>query len=136
MSSWAASTSWSINAGFGYAAEIGQVDVDRMRELFETNVFGLVEVTRRALPALRASGGGVICNVTSCSVLAPMPLFAAYRASKAAVGAFGESLRVEVAPAGIRVLEVMPGVSTIPAPFHCSRTPSLLPAAHASAHSA
>lgn len=79
------------------------------RAIFETNLFGLVEVTRRAIPALRASGGGVICNVTSCSTLVPMPLFAAYRASKAAVSAFGESLRVEVAPDRIRVIEVMPG---------------------------
>jgi NAD(P)-dependent dehydrogenase (short-subunit alcohol dehydrogenase family) len=79
------------------------------RALFETNLFGLVEVTRRALPKLRASGGGVVCNVTSCSILVPMPLFAAYRASKAAVSALGESLRVEVARFGIRVLEVLPG---------------------------
>jgi NAD(P)-dependent dehydrogenase (short-subunit alcohol dehydrogenase family) len=79
------------------------------REVFETNVFGLVEVTRRAIPRLRAAGGGVICNVTSCSVLAPMPLFATYRASKAAVSALGESLRTELAPFGIRVVEIQPG---------------------------
>jgi NAD(P)-dependent dehydrogenase (short-subunit alcohol dehydrogenase family) len=79
------------------------------RSLFETNVFGLVEVTRRALPALRASGGGVVCNVTSAALLFPMPFYAAYRASKAAVQALGESLRAEVAPFGIRVLEILPG---------------------------
>lgn len=79
------------------------------RELFETNVFGLVDVVRRAIPKLRAAGGGVICNITSCSVLVPMPFFAAYRASKAAVSAIGESLRTELAPFGIRVVEIMPG---------------------------
>jgi NAD(P)-dependent dehydrogenase (short-subunit alcohol dehydrogenase family) len=79
------------------------------RRLFETNVFGLVEVTRRAIPLLRAGGGGVICNVTSSSVLAPVPFLAAYRASKAAVGAIGESLQAEVGRFGIRVVEVMPG---------------------------
>lgn len=79
------------------------------RELFETNVFGLVEVTRRALPALRRAGGGVVCQVTSASLLFPMPLYAAYRASKAAVSALGESLRAELAPFGIRLLEVLPG---------------------------
>lgn len=79
------------------------------RTVFETNLFGLVELTRRAIPQLRAAGGGVVCNLTSCSTLVPMPLFAAYRASKAAVSAFGESLRVEVAADRIRVLEVMPG---------------------------
>lgn len=79
------------------------------REMFETNVFGLVEVTRRAVPLLRASGGGVICNLSSVSVLSPVPFYAAYRASKAAVGALSESLRSEVAGFGIRVIEVMPG---------------------------
>jgi NAD(P)-dependent dehydrogenase (short-subunit alcohol dehydrogenase family) len=79
------------------------------RRVFETNLFGLVEITRRAIPSLRASGGGVICNVTSASNLAPVPFFAAYRASKAAVAALGESLRAELAPFGVRVLEVVPG---------------------------
>jgi NAD(P)-dependent dehydrogenase (short-subunit alcohol dehydrogenase family) len=79
------------------------------REMFETNLFGLVEVTRRALPKLRASGGGVVCNVTSASLFSPVPFFAAYRASKAAVSALSESLRTEVAHLGIRVVEVAPG---------------------------
>src|SRR4029077_11679013 len=79
------------------------------RKLFETNVFGLVEVTKQAIPLLRASGGGVICNVTSSSILAPVPFLAAYRSSKAAVSAIGESLMAEGAEWGIRVLEVMPG---------------------------
>jgi len=79
------------------------------REMFETNLFGLVEVVRRSVPALRASGGGVVCNVTSCAYLTAVPFYAAYRASKAAVGALGESLRAELLPFGIRVLEVMPG---------------------------
>jgi NAD(P)-dependent dehydrogenase (short-subunit alcohol dehydrogenase family) len=79
------------------------------RTMFETNVFGLVEVTRQAIPALRASGGGVICNVTSSSILAPVPFYAPYRSSKAAVMAIGESLRAELAPFGIRIVEIMPG---------------------------
>ena len=79
------------------------------RKLFETNVFGLVEVTKRAVPIMRAGGGGVICNVTSSSTLAPVPFLGAYRASKAAVSAIGESLRAEVSPFGIRVVEIMPG---------------------------
>jgi NAD(P)-dependent dehydrogenase (short-subunit alcohol dehydrogenase family) len=79
------------------------------RKLFETNVFGLVEVTKRAVPLMRARGGGVICNITSSSILAPVPFLGAYRASKAAVGAIGESLQAEVAQFGIRVVEIMPG---------------------------
>jgi NAD(P)-dependent dehydrogenase (short-subunit alcohol dehydrogenase family) len=83
--------------------------MDQWREVFETNVFGLVEVTRRAIPPMRAGGGGVICNVTSSSLLAGVPFYAVYRASKAAVQALGESLAAEVAPVGIRVVEIMPG---------------------------
>src|SRR5690242_6955696 len=59
--------------------------LDIWRRLFETNVFGLVEVTRHAIPKLRESGGGVICNITSSSLLAPVPFLGAYRATKAAV---------------------------------------------------
>jgi NAD(P)-dependent dehydrogenase (short-subunit alcohol dehydrogenase family) len=83
--------------------------MDQWRDVFETNVFGLVEVTRRAVPLMRAAGGGVICNLTSSSLLVPMPFYSVYRASKAAVQALGESLGAEVAPFGIRVIEVMPG---------------------------
>jgi NAD(P)-dependent dehydrogenase (short-subunit alcohol dehydrogenase family) len=83
--------------------------MDLWRRMFETNVFGLIEVTRRAIPRLRAAGGGVVCNVTSSSILAPVPFYAPYRSSKAAVSAIGESLRAELAPLGIRVLEIMPG---------------------------
>ncbi len=82
---------------------------DAWKAIFETNVFGLVEVTKRAIPLMRDAGGGVICNVTSSSLLAPVPFLGAYRSSKAAVSAIGESLQAEVAPFGIRVLEIMPG---------------------------
>jgi NAD(P)-dependent dehydrogenase (short-subunit alcohol dehydrogenase family) len=83
--------------------------LEAWREIFETNVFGLAATTRRAIPALRAAGGGVICNITSASLLFPMPLYAIYRASKAAVSALGESLRAELGGFGIRLLEVLPG---------------------------
>jgi NAD(P)-dependent dehydrogenase (short-subunit alcohol dehydrogenase family) len=83
--------------------------MDQWRDVFETNVFGLVEVTKRAIPLLRGNGGGVVCSVTSSSILVPMPFYAVYRASKAAVSALNDSLRVEVAPFGIRVVEIMPG---------------------------
>jgi NAD(P)-dependent dehydrogenase (short-subunit alcohol dehydrogenase family) len=83
--------------------------LEEWRRVFETNLFGLVEVTRRALPELRAAGGGVIANVTSASLHFPMPLFAVYRASKAAVAALSESLAAELVPFGIRVLDVQPG---------------------------
>jgi NAD(P)-dependent dehydrogenase (short-subunit alcohol dehydrogenase family) len=79
------------------------------RDMLETNLLGVVEVTRRAIPVLRASGGGVVCNLTSASLFTAVPFFAAYRASKAAVAAVSESLAVEVAPFGIRVIDIAPG---------------------------
>jgi len=98
------------NAGVDDAhLPVEHTPLESWRRMFETNFFAVVEVVRRAVPALRAAGGGVVCNVTSCACLAAVPFYASYRASKAAVGALGESLRAELAPLGIRVLEVMPG---------------------------
>lgn len=79
------------------------------RRALETNLIGAVEVTRRCIAPMRAAGGGVVCLVTSSSLFAAMPFFAVYRATKAALSAFGESLRAEVDQFGIRVVEVMPG---------------------------
>jgi NAD(P)-dependent dehydrogenase (short-subunit alcohol dehydrogenase family) len=84
-------------------------DLDDWRKLFETNVLGTVGLTMAAIPTLRANGPSVVCNITSSSILACVPFYSAYRATKAAVSAFGDSLRVEVASSGIRVVEVMPG---------------------------
>jgi NAD(P)-dependent dehydrogenase (short-subunit alcohol dehydrogenase family) len=77
--------------------------------LFEANVFGLARVCAAAIPILRSNGGGVICNVTSSSILAPVPFLGMYRASKAAVSAMCESLQAEVRGFGIRVVEILPG---------------------------
>jgi NAD(P)-dependent dehydrogenase (short-subunit alcohol dehydrogenase family) len=77
--------------------------------MFETNVFGVVAMTAAAIPALRANQPSVVCTITSSSIIAAVPFYSAYRASKAAVSALGDSLRVEVAPFGIRVVEILPG---------------------------
>jgi NAD(P)-dependent dehydrogenase (short-subunit alcohol dehydrogenase family) len=112
------------NAGTeGEYLPIEHASLDQWRRMFETNVFGLVEVTKRAIPRIRAAGGGVICNVGSSSILAPVPFYAAYRASKAAVSALGESLRAEVAGFGIRVVEIMPGPIDTDMLRHSDRMP-------------
>ena len=82
---------------------------DEWRPTFETNVFGVAEMVRRAVPVLRAAGGGVLCTITSAAILNPLPFFSVYRASKAAASALTDSLALEVAPFGIRVLEILPG---------------------------
>jgi NAD(P)-dependent dehydrogenase (short-subunit alcohol dehydrogenase family) len=85
------------------------VPMEHWRNVFETNLFGLIEVTRRAIPLMRAGGGGVICNITSASMAMSVPFYSVYRASKAAVQTMGETLRAEVGQFGIRVVEIMPG---------------------------
>jgi NAD(P)-dependent dehydrogenase (short-subunit alcohol dehydrogenase family) len=98
------------NAGIERAyLPVEAVPLEQWRDVFETNVFGLVEVTRRAVPIMRDGGGGVICNISSSSLAVAVPFYSVYRASKAAVQAFGESLRSEVAQFGIRVIEILPG---------------------------
>ena len=84
-------------------------NLDDWRTVFETNVMGVVGVTMAAIPTLRVNRPAVICNVTSSSIFASVPFYSTYRASKAAVSAFGDSLRVEVASSGIRVVEIVPG---------------------------
>jgi NAD(P)-dependent dehydrogenase (short-subunit alcohol dehydrogenase family) len=84
-------------------------DLDDWRALFETNVLALVALTQAAIPLLRTNRPAVICNVTSSSILASVPFYSAYRATKAAVSAFDDTLRVELAPSGIRVVEILPG---------------------------
>jgi NAD(P)-dependent dehydrogenase (short-subunit alcohol dehydrogenase family) len=88
---------------------VEHANVDDWRRMFETNVFGVVALTSAAIPVLRTNQPSVVCTVTSSSIIASVPFFSAYRASKAAASAFGDSLRVEVAPFGIRVVEIMPG---------------------------
>jgi NAD(P)-dependent dehydrogenase (short-subunit alcohol dehydrogenase family) len=98
------------NAGIDTAyLPVEHSDLDDWRSLFETNVLGVVGMTRASIPTLRANRPSVICNVTSSSIFASVPFYSAYRATKAAVSAFGDSLRVEVAPSGIRVVEILPG---------------------------
>lgn len=80
-----------------------------VRELFETNTFGVMAMTQAVIPQLRARRSGVIVNVTSSAVLRPMPLVAAYTASKAAIEAFTASLALELDEFGVRVKLVEPG---------------------------
>jgi NAD(P)-dependent dehydrogenase (short-subunit alcohol dehydrogenase family) len=83
--------------------------IEDWRDVFETNVFGLVGTTMAAIPVLRDHRPAVVCNISSSSIFASVPFYSAYRAAKTAVSAFGDSLRVEVVPSGIRVVEVLPG---------------------------
>lgn len=98
------------NAGAdGDHVPVEHADIDEWRGIFETNVFGTMSLTRAAIPVLRANAPSVIATVTSSSILMPVPFYAAYRASKAAASAMCDSLRTELAPHGVRVVEILPG---------------------------
>ncbi|KAB0644356.1 SDR family oxidoreductase [Burkholderia latens] len=97
------------NAGFGAAAPAELAPLDTVRALFDTNTIGTIAVTQAVLPQFRARGAGVVVNVTSSVTLKALPLVSAYRASKAAVNAFTESMAVELAPFGVRAHLVLPG---------------------------
>jgi NAD(P)-dependent dehydrogenase (short-subunit alcohol dehydrogenase family) len=88
---------------------VEHADLGDWRSIFETNVIGVVAMTKAAIPLLRDNRPSVICNVTSSSIFASVPFYSAYRASKAAVSSLNDSLRVEVAAFGIRVVEILPG---------------------------
>ena len=96
------------NAGYGVIGAVEEVSADEYRRMFETNVFGLIEATRLALPALRKSGG-VLVNLSSNAGIWTRSGFGLYGATKAGVELISEALAQEVAPMGIRVLIVEPG---------------------------
>jgi len=97
------------NAGFGVPSPIELTEPETARALFETNTLGTLAMVQAVLPAFRQRRAGVIINVTSSTTLRPLPLVGLYRASKAAVNAFTESLAAEVSPFGVRVHLVLPG---------------------------
>jgi len=80
-----------------------------VREVFETNTFGVMAMTQAVLPRFRARRSGVVVNVTSSVTLAPMPLAAAYTASKMAIEGFTGSLAHELAAFNVQVKLVEPG---------------------------
>ena len=96
-------------AGYGYLAAIEEGEDKGIRAQFETNVFGLNNVTRRVLPGMRLRRSGHIVNISSLGGLVAFPATGYYHASKFALEALSESLAQEVAPLGIRVIIVEPG---------------------------
>ncbi|HVJ34944.1 MAG TPA: oxidoreductase [Terriglobia bacterium] len=97
------------NAGYGYLAAIEEGEDAEIRAQFETNVFGLIAVTRKVLPGMRARRGGHIFNVSSLGGLVAFAATGYYHATKFAVEALSESLAQEVKPLGIKVTILEPG---------------------------
>jgi short-subunit dehydrogenase len=97
------------NAGLGLFGAFEATPMATVREIFETNTFGMMAMAQAVLPQFRARKSGLLINVTSTVTLAPMPLVAAYTASKTAIEGFTESLALELAPFNVGVKLVEPG---------------------------
>ena len=96
------------NAGYGFGAPIGEVDVDAMKALFDTNVFGLVDLTNRVVPLMKAQGQGDIVNIASTSGMKGHAGGTAYSASKWAVRGISQCWQAELRPHDIRVISICP----------------------------
>ncbi|MBL4933529.1 SDR family oxidoreductase [Clostridium paridis] len=97
------------NAGYGQYGLFEAVSQEDIRKQFETNVFGLMEVTRILIPHFKGKNGGIIINISSCGGLIGLPAISIYNSSKFAVEGFSESLSYELASQGIVVKVVEPG---------------------------
>ena len=121
------------NAGIGVVGAFEVTPIATVREVFETNTFGVMAMTQAVLPLFRERRSGVVVNVTSSVTLARMPLAAAYTASKAAIEGFTGSLAFEAEWFNVRVKLVEPGYapSTRFTSNGASRMQGLIPEAYA-----
>ena len=97
------------NAGFGLVAPMELISPQDVRALFDTNVFGLLNTTQAFLPRMRERGAGLIINLSSIAGRLTMPFMGTYCATKYAVEALSDALRMEGRPCGVRVCLVEPG---------------------------
>lgn len=98
------------NAGFGAYGPLEVTSTETIRRQFDTNVIGLLDVTRAVIPIMRRQGAGVIVNISSVGGRMAFPLGSLYHGSKFAVEGISEALVYELAPLGIRVKVIEPGL--------------------------
>jgi 3-oxoacyl-[acyl-carrier protein] reductase len=96
------------NAAHDYRAEIGSLDVARMKALFDANVFGLVDITNRVVPQMKERKSGDIFNIASTSGMKGAATATPYAASKWAVRGISQCWQAELRPHGIRVVSICP----------------------------
>lgn len=97
------------NAGVGILGPLEEIPTDEIRNNFETNLFGPIEVMKAVLPKMREQRSGLIINITSIAGYMGLPYRAVYSASKGALELVTEALRMEVKPFGIEITNVAPG---------------------------
>jgi NAD(P)-dependent dehydrogenase (short-subunit alcohol dehydrogenase family) len=97
------------NAGVGITGPLEEIPMDEIKNNFETNFFGPIEVMKAALPQMRSQQSGLIINITSIAGYMGLPYRSVYSASKGALELITEALRMEVKSFGIHITNVAPG---------------------------
>lgn len=107
-------SSWDIdvlinNAGMGQTGPMADVPMDRVRKIFEVNVFGTLAITQKVLAGMIAKGAGRIIVMSSIGGLHSYPAFGPYNMTKHALEGMAKAMRIELAPQGIDVCLINPG---------------------------
>jgi len=97
------------NAGYALIGPVAELSMEELRDQFNTNLFGLVELTQGVLPQMQERKSGIIVNISSVSGILTTPFGGAYCATKAALNSISDAMRLELAPFGINVITVQPG---------------------------
>lgn len=97
------------NAGYGLVGAFEAMTQEQIKKQFDTNIFGVMNVTRSILPYFRSKNSGVIINTSSMGGIITFPLYSVYHATKWALEGFAESLQYELRPFNIKVKNIEPG---------------------------
>jgi len=98
------------NAGYGLVGFFEDLSLDEIRNQFETNFFGVLNITKKIIPIMRSQKSGTIINISSGAGQVGFPGISAYVSTKFAIEGFSESLTYELSPFGIKVIIIEPGV--------------------------
>lgn len=97
------------NAGIGYFALMEEATDENIRYLFELNTFAPLSLIRALLPQMKSRGEGRIINIVSCAGRVPVPSVGIYGGSKTALAVMTNTMRLELEPAGIDIINIYPG---------------------------
>lgn len=97
------------NAGVGYFALMEEAKEESLRHIFEVNTFSPLMLIKTLVPHMKARGGGRIVNIVSCAGRVPIPTVGVYGGSKSALAVMTNTMRFELAPSGIEIVNVYPG---------------------------
>ena len=98
------------NAGFALMGPVSELDIEMLKTQYNTNVFGVIELSQAVIPHMMERKSGKIINISSISAIVTTPFAGAYCSSKAALSSISDAMRVELEPFGISVMDVQSGM--------------------------